>query len=264
MAKHGTMRSEVKGGVATLFLDRPDKKNALSTELFEDLVETLAQWRRDDSVAAVVITGTEEYFSAGLDLDTMNWKSEEERLRWYDATYYGYLELLEYPKPTIAAVAGPTFGGGCDIAVFCDIRISSPNAKFGFPQIRFGLTPFVDPLQRIVGQSQAKLLVLTGRRINAQEALRIGLVSEVTPVGELRGRALTLAKQIAEMGPELAKIFKGVALRASNMDHLGALQYELTVTHDLLQRGIFRERIARGFDRLKAGDSVAIERAGKS
>ena len=97
MAKHGTIRSEVKGGVATLFLDRPDKKNALSTELFEDLVETLQQWRRDDSVAAVVITGTEDYFSAGLDLDTMNWKSEEERLRWYDATYYGYLELLEYP-----------------------------------------------------------------------------------------------------------------------------------------------------------------------
>lgn len=225
MAKHGTMRSEVKGGVATLFLDRPDKKNALSTELFEDLVETLQQWRRDDSVAAVVITGTEDYFSAGLDLDTMNWKSEEERLRWYDATYYGYLELLEYPKPTIAAVAGPTFGGGCDIAVFCDIRISSPNAKFGFPQIRFGLTPFVDPLQRIVGQSQAKLLVLTGRRIDAEQALRIGLIDEIAPEGKLLATAQGMAAEIASTTVPTVVRTTEMLRRSWAMDPMAAYVY---------------------------------------
>ena len=139
-----TLRTAVDNGVATVFLNRPDKRNALSTELFEELAQTLQAWRRDDSVAVVVITGSEELFSAGLDLETMNWANDAERLRWYDATYYGYLELLEYPKPTIAAVAGPTLGGGCDITVFCDLRISSPGAIFGFPQVRFGLTPFVD------------------------------------------------------------------------------------------------------------------------
>ncbi|AEG47871.1 Enoyl-CoA hydratase/isomerase [Sphingobium chlorophenolicum L-1] len=225
MAKFGTMRSEVKDGVATVYLDRPDKKNALSTELFEDLVETLSAWRQDDSVAAVVITGTEDYFSAGLDLDTMNWASEADRLRWYDATYYGYLELLEYPKPTIAAVAGPTFGGGCDIAVFCDIRVSNPNAKFGFPQVRFGLTPFVDPLQRIVGQSQAKLLVLTGRRIDANEALRIGLIDQIAEQGKLLETAQGIAAEIAATTTQTVVRTTEMLRRSWAMDPMAAYVY---------------------------------------
>lgn len=225
MAKHGTMRTEVKDGVATIYLDRPDKRNALSTELFEDLVETMQAWRRDDSVACVVITGTEEYFSAGLDLDTMNWASDADRLRWYDATYYGYLELLEYPKPTIAAVAGPTFGGGCDIAVFCDIRVSSANAKFGFPQVRFGLTPFVDPLLRIIGQSQAKLLVLTGRRIDATEALRIGLIDQIAPEGELLKTAQGIAADIASTTTATAVRTTEMLRRSSAMDPMAAYVY---------------------------------------
>lgn len=225
MAKHGTMRTEVKDGVATIFLDRPEKRNALSTELFEDLVETMQAWRRDDSVASVVIIGTEDYFSAGLDLDTMNWASEADRLRWYDATYYGYLELLEYPKPTIAAVAGPTFGGGCDIAVFCDIRVSSPNAKFGFPQVRFGLTPFVDPLMRVIGQSQAKLLVLTGRRIDADEALRIGLIDQIAPQGKLVETAQGIAAEIASTTVETAVRTTEMLRRSSAMDPMAAYVY---------------------------------------
>lgn len=225
MAKHGTMRTEIIDGVATIYLDRPDKKNALSTELFEDLVETLTAWRRDDAVAAVVITGTEEFFSAGLDLDTMNWKTEADRLRWYDATYYGYLELLEYPKPTIAAVAGPTFGGGCDIAVFCDIRVSSANARFGFPQIRFGLTPFVDPLLRIIGQSQAKLLVLTGRRIDANEALRIGLIDEIAPEGRLLETAQGIAAEIASTTVPTVVRTTEMLRRSSAMDPMAAYVY---------------------------------------
>ena len=225
MAKHGTMRTEIIDGVATIYLDRPDKKNALSTELFEDLVETLTAWRRDDTVAAVVITGTEEFFSAGLDLDTMNWKTEADRLRWYDATYYGYLELLEYPKPTIAAVAGPTFGGGCDIAVFCDIRVSSANARFGFPQIRFGLTPFVDPLLRIIGQSQAKLLVLTGRRIDANEALRIGLIDEIAPEGRLLETAQGIAAEIASTTVPTVVRTTEMLRRSSAMDPMAAYVY---------------------------------------
>ena len=225
MPTHGTMYSEVIDGVATIYLDRPEKKNALSTELFEDLVETLSAWRRDDAVAAVVITGTEEYFSVGLDLDTMNWQSDADRLRWYDATYYGYLELLEYPKPTIAAVAGPTFGGGCDIAVFCDIRISSANAKFGFPQVRFGLTPFVDPLQRIIGQSQAKLLVLTGRRIDAQEALRIGLIDQIAPLGQFLETAQGIAAEIASTTVATAIRTTEMLRRSSAMDPMAAYVY---------------------------------------
>jgi enoyl-CoA hydratase/carnithine racemase len=225
MARQKTMRAEVKDGVATIFLDRPEKRNALSTEVFEDLVETMQPWRRDNKVAAVVIFGTEEFFSAGLDLDSMNWPSDVDRLRWYEATYYGYLELLEFPKPTVAAVAGPTFGGGCDIAVFCDIRVSSPNAQFGFPQVRFGLTPFVDPLMRIIGQSQAKLLVLTGRRIDANEALRIGLIDQIAPKGKLLETAQGIAFEIASTSVETVVRCTEMVRRSSAMDPMAAYVY---------------------------------------
>lgn len=225
MAKFQTLLTKVENGIATIVLNRPEKRNALSTELFEELTAALQAWRRDDKVACVVIAGNEEFFSAGLDLETMNWATEADRLRWYDATYYGYLELLEYPKPTIAAVAGSTLGGGCDIAVFCDIRVASPDAKFGFPQIRFGLTPFVDPLQRIVGQSQAKLLVLTGRKIDANEALRIGLIDQIAKQGELLKTALGIAAEIASTGVATAVRCTEMLRRSSAMDPMAAYVY---------------------------------------
>lgn len=243
MAKHGTVRAAVKDGVGTITLNRPEKRNALSTELFEDLAETLTPWRRDDSVAAVVITGTEEYFSAGLDLDTMNWGSDADRLRWYDATYYGYLELLEYPKPTIAAVAGPTFGGGCDIAVFCDLRVSNPNAQFGFPQVRFGLTPFVDPLQRIVGQSQAKLLTLTGRRIDAAEALRIGLIDQIAEEGKLLETADGIAREIASTGVETVVRCTEMLRRSWAMDPMAAYVYGHVQYRDVHWNPVISQRM---------------------
>ena len=244
MPKHNTMRTSIENGVATIYLDRPDKRNALSTELFEDLAEVLQAWRRDDAVAAVVITGTEEFFSAGLDLDTMHWKTEADRLRWYDATYYGYLELLEYPKPTIAAVAGPTFGGGCDIAVFCDIRVSAPNARFGFPQVRFGLTPFVDPLLRIIGQSQAKLLVLTGRRIDVNEALRIGLIDQIAPEGKLLETAQGIAAEIASTGVDTAVRCTEMVRRSSAMDPMAAYVYGHVQYRDVHWNTAVMERVS--------------------
>ena len=225
MSEFQTLRTTVENGVATIFLNRPEKRNALSTELFEELTAALQAWRRDDRVACVIITGTEQFFSAGLDLETMNWATEADRLRWYDATYYGYLELLEYPKPTIAAVAGSTFGGGCDIAVFCDIRVSSPDGRFGFPQVRFGLTPFVDPLQRIIGQSQAKLLVLTGRRIDATEALRIGLIDQIAPEGKLLETARGIANDIASTSVATAVRTTEMLRRSSAMDPMAAYVY---------------------------------------
>lgn len=225
MRKFETIRAEVRDAVGTITLDRPEKRNALSTELFEEMTEALQAWRRDDAVSVVVVTGTEELFSAGLDLETMDWPSDAARLRWYDATYYGYLELLEYPKPTIAAVAGPTFGGGCDIAVFCDLRIASENARFGFPQVRFGLTPFVDPLMRIIGQSQAKLLVLTGRRIDVNEALRIGLVDQIAPSGALLATARELALEIASTHVETVVRCTEMIRRSPAMDPMAAYVY---------------------------------------
>src|SRR5699024_7588852 len=124
--------------------------------------------------------------------------TEETRGLYSEACLRAYSTLLDYRKPTIAAVGGPALGGGCDIAVFADIRIGSENAVFGYPQVKFGLTPYFSPLWRIVGLSQAKLLTFSGDHIDAHEALRIGLVDRMAPQGEAISHASALASSIAE------------------------------------------------------------------
>ncbi len=252
MSSYETIRTSVSDGVGTITLDRPEKHNALSTELFEEMTDALRSWKYDNSVTCVVVTGTEKFFSAGLDLETMNWKTQEDRIRWYDATYYGYLELLEYPKPTIAAVAGTTFGGGCDIAVFCDIRIASPDSRFGFPQVRFGLTPFVDPLQRIVGPSQTKLLVLTGRKIDAQEALRIGLIDEIAPEGKLIDTATAMAKDIASTSLDTVVRTTEMLRRSWSMDPMAAYVYGHVQYRDVHWHPEISERVAAARTRVQS------------
>lgn len=253
----------VEDGVGILQLNHPEVRNALGWELHRDIIAVLRAWEDDDRVSCVLFIGNEEYFCSGWRVDILNSASDDDRRRFNDLALALMRAIYDFGKPSVAAVAGVAPGYGMDVANMCDITIASANARFGSTQVKYAMNGFYHALMARVGRQHARRMYYTGDPIDAQEALRIGLVSEVTPVGELRTRALTLAKQIAEMGPELAKIFKGVALRAANMDHLGALQYELTVTQDLLQRGIFRERIARGFDRLKAGASVAIERTAR-
>lgn len=261
MADFQYLITNIDEGVGILQLHHPEKRNALGWELHEEIIAALRAWENDDAVSCVLFIGNEEYFCSGWRVDILNTTDDDGRRRFNDLALALMKAIYDFGKPSVAAVAGVAPGYGMDVANMCDITVASENALFGSTQVKYAMNGFYHGLMSRVGKQHARRLYYTGDPIDAHEALRIGLVSEVTPVGELRSRSLTLAKQIAEMGPELAKIFKGVALRASNMDHLGALQYELTVTQDLLQRGIFRERIARGFDRLKAGDSVAIERA---
>lgn len=263
MSNYRFLLTSVEDGVGILQLNHPEKRNALGWELHEEIIAALEAWENDDTVSCVLFIGTEEYFCAGWRVDILNTADDNDRRRFNDLALALMKAIYDFGKPSVAAVAGVAPGYGMDVANMCDITIASENALFGSTQVKYAMNGFYHALMSRVGKQHARRMYFTGDPIDAQEAFRIGLVSEVTPVGELRSRSLTLAKQIAEMGPELARIFKGVALRASNMDHLGALQYELTVTHDLLQRGIFRERISRGFDRLKAGDPVAIERVAK-
>lgn len=260
MSEFQFLITHVEDGVGILQIEHPEKRNALGWELHEEIIAALQAWEHDDSVSCVLFIGNEEYFCSGWRVDILNTADDNERRRFNDLALAMMKAIYDFGKPSVAAVSGVAPGYGMDVANMCDITIASENALFGSTQVKYAMNGFYHALMARVGKQHARRMYFTGDPVDAQEALRIGLVSEVTPVGELRSRSLTLAKQIAEMGPELARIFKGVALRASNMDHLGALQYELTVTHDLLQRGIFRERISRGFDRMKAGDSVAIER----
>jgi enoyl-CoA hydratase/carnithine racemase len=191
------LRTEVAAdGVATVTLDRPDKRNALSIELRDRLVATLDSWQDDDSVRVVVLTGVPPAFSAGFDLGEFGQPELARTIRHSSARYHRV--VWGFPKPVVAAVNGPALGGGFDLAVLCDLRVAAAGARFGHPEIKFGAPPLFTPLRWIVGDGLARDLCLTGRRIDAEEALRIGLVSRVVQPDALLEEACTVARQIAE------------------------------------------------------------------
>jgi len=254
------VKVSVEEGVGILQLDHPEKRNALGWELHEEIVAVLRNWEADETVACALIIGNEDYFCSGWRLDILNSADAATRRKFNDAALLLMRTIYDFGKPSIAAVAGMAPGYGMDVANMCDITVASENAAFGSTQVKYAMNGFFHALASRVGRQNACRMYFTGDPVSANEALRMGLVSEVVPYGTLRSRSLELARQVAEMGPELAVVFKGVALRASNMDHLGALAFELSVTQDLLQRDIFRERISRGYTRMKAHNSAAVER----
>ncbi|ALJ21852.1 enoyl-CoA hydratase/isomerase family protein [Microbacterium sp. No. 7] len=260
MATFPHLRTWIEDGVGVIQLNHPEKRNALGWELHEELIAALASWAYDDEVAAVLLIGTEEYFCAGWRLDVLNGITGENQRRFTELATRLMTDLADYRKPTIAGVAGVAPGYGMDLANMCDTTIASENAFFGSTQVKYGMNGFYGGLMRKVGPMRARRLFFTGDPVDAREAYRIGLVDQLAPVGSVIPTALEVAKQIAEMGSEMAVVLKEVALRATNMDHVGGIAYELRVTHDLTQRPVFHERTPEGLRRLGAGASRATER----
>ena len=164
-------------GVAVLRLDNERRRNALSIAMRDAISDTLDQWAADDRVRVVVITGTAGTFCAGFDLTEFAQPDLARTIR--DSSRRYHLAVWGFAKPMIAAVNGAALGGGFDLALLCDIRIATPDAVFAHPEIKFGAPPLFTPLQWIVGAGIARDLCLTGRRIDAAEALRLGLVSAI-------------------------------------------------------------------------------------
>jgi len=160
-----TIRRQLEGGVATLTLCRPDRRNAISIEMREEISATLDSWRGDPAVGAVVLTGEGSAFSAGFDLDEFGQPERFDALLASSSRYHR--DVWSFPKPVIAAVNGAAMGGGFDLACLCDLRLASSRASFGHPEIKFGAPPLFTPLRWIVGDGLARDLCLTGRRIDA-------------------------------------------------------------------------------------------------
>ena len=197
----GTLATSIDDGVATVTLDRPEQRNALSIELRDELTELLAVWAAAPDVRIVIVTGAPPVFCAGFDLKEFAEPGLARTIR--DSSTRYHRALWSFPKPTIAAVNGPALAGGFDLAVLCDLRIASTEAAFGHPEIKFGAPPLFTPLRWIVGDGRARDMCLTGRRIGAEEAERIGLVSRVVEPAELLGEARAVAAQMAE-APQVA------------------------------------------------------------
>ncbi|MDQ2813936.1 MAG: enoyl-CoA hydratase/isomerase family protein [Actinomycetota bacterium] len=254
--------TSVEDQVGIIQLNHPEKRNALGWELHHEIIVAFEAWTQDDAVAAVLLVGNEDYFCAGWALDVLQGISGQELTRFVDLAHKLMVTIYDYRKPTVAAVAGVAPGYGMDLANMCDITVASENAAFGSTQVKYAMNGFYHGLLRKAGSQRARRMLFTGDPISAREAYRVGLVDELVPAGTVRESGLRLARQIAENGAELTTVLKEVALRAGTMDHISATAYELRVTADLVQRGLFTRQLADGLDRLRSGQSRATERPG--
>ena len=212
-----TILVDREGRVAILTINRPDKLNALSQQVRDEVLAALDELAADDGIGVVVVTGAgDKAFIAGADIGEFEGRGpmdQREAMRFprlYDV-------MAGYAKPVIAMVNGFCLGGGCELAMSCDIRIASDKARFGQPEIKLGLIPGgggTQRLPRLVGIGHAMRLTLTGDMIGAAEAQQIGLVEVVVPHEDLRAKTMELAQKIAGMSPLTVKVAKE-ALRAS-------------------------------------------------
>lgn len=183
-------------GIAVLRLDDEQRRNALSIAMRDAISDTLDEWAADDRVRVVVLTGTGTAFCAGFDLKEFAKPELAKTIR--DSSHRYHLAVWQFPKPVIAAVNGAAFGGGFDLCLLCDMRIASPDAVFAHPEIKFGAPPLFTPLQWIVGAGIARELCLTGRKVDAAEAHRIGLVNTIVDADRLEDEAIATARVMAE------------------------------------------------------------------
>ena len=197
-----TIELAYEGGIATITLNRPDKRNAISFDLIDDLLRALDEVAKSDALV-LIITGAGKAFCSGLDLDNLKsllGRSPEQNLQDSQIMVRLFRSLYEFPKVTIAAVNGPAIAGGTGLALLCDFTIAVPEAKFGYTEVRIGFVPAIVStfLLRQVGEKQARDLLLTGRIFGADEAMRLGLINEIVPPESLMKRARELAAVLME------------------------------------------------------------------
>ena len=224
-----TLRIDTEAGVALITIDRQEKRNALNAAVRAELLAVLDALRDDDSVRVLVITGAgEKAFVAGADIGEFAERTPLEQR----ATMTGrrvFDEVAAYPKPVIAMINGFCLGGGCELALACDVRIAADTAKLGQPEINLGIIPGgggTQRLPRVVGMGQAMRLVLSGELVDAAEALRIGLVDVVHPAAGLREKTLEFARKMAEKSPVALRMAKSAVRAAAEMPLQAGLAYE--------------------------------------
>jgi enoyl-CoA hydratase len=229
VSTYETLLMNHDGAVAILTINRPEKRNALSAQVRADLIAALDALRDDDGIRVLVITGAgDKAFVAGADIAEFAERTPLEQR----ATMTGrrvFDEIAAYPKPVIAMINGFCLGGGCELALGCDLRIAADTAKLGQPEINLGIIPGgggTQRLPRVVGMGQAMRLVLSGELIDAAEALRIGLVDVVHPAAELRARTLEFARGMAAKSPVALRMAKSAVRAAADMPLAAGLQYE--------------------------------------
>ena len=209
MPEYTTILVETHGRVGLVRLNRPQALNALNNTLLRELMDAMLAFDADPGIGVMVITGSERAFAAGADIREMAEATPVEMLLWDNIAQFDRLRQVR--KPVIAAVSGHCLGGGSELAMSCDMIVASETARFGQPEINLGVIPGAGGTQRLtkaVGKALAMEMVLNGRTLNAEEALRYGLVNRVVPVERCLDEALTLAAEIAARAPLALRLGK--------------------------------------------------------
>jgi enoyl-CoA hydratase/carnithine racemase len=221
------LESSRDGHVALLRLNRPEARNALSPEMMERLASELEALDPDPEVRCIVIAGSDEVFAAGADIKAMSERSFEEALRHPAAAFWRRVAAVK--TPLIAAVSGYALGGGCELALACDMIVASDTARFGQPEITLGIIPGgggTQRLARVLGKQRAMEYVLTGRRFDADMALKFGLVNKVVKKNLWLTEAMELARTVAERPPIAARLAKQAVLTAEETALSAGLENE--------------------------------------
>jgi enoyl-CoA hydratase len=248
------LQIETRGRVALVTLNRPEALNALNDQLMDELGAALLAFDADDTVGAIVLTGSAKAFAAGADIAAMK------DFTFRDVVHGNYITrnwetMRRVRKPIIAAVAGYALGGGAELAMACDIVIAAENAKFGQPEIKLGIIPGAGGTQRLpraVGKAKAMDLVLTARMMDAQEAERAGLVSRVVPLEKLLGEAMAAAEVIASFSLASVMLAKEAVNRAYESPLSEGMIFERRLFHALFATQDQKEGMAAFLDRRPA------------
>ena len=219
--------AETRGAVGLARLDRPEARNALSPELMEELAAVCERWDEDPEVRCIVIAGGDDWFAAGADIKVMAKRTLAETLASPAARFWPRLAAVR--TPMVAAVSGYALGGGCELALACDMIVASESAQFGQPEILLGIIPGgggTQRLARVMGKQRAMELVLTGRRIGADEAHALGIVTRLAAADGWLDAALELAAEVAERPPLAARLAKQAVLAAEETALTAGLDHE--------------------------------------
>jgi enoyl-CoA hydratase len=244
---------ERRGAVGIVTLNRPAALNALNAALIAELVSALDEFEEDSAIGAIVLTGNEKAFAAGADVKEMVGKTYPE-IYCEDFITHGWERLAQCRKPVIAAVAGFALGGGCEMAMMCDIVIAADTAKFGQPEITLGTIPGAGGTQRLtrfVGKAKAMDLCLTGRMMDAAEAERAGLVSRIVPAAELLAEALKVAERVARMSRPVAMMVKESVNRAYETTLAEGVRFERRLFHSTFAIADRKEGMTAFIDKRK-------------
>ncbi|HEY6992404.1 MAG TPA: enoyl-CoA hydratase [Xanthobacteraceae bacterium] len=229
-----TIVVETRGRVGVIRLNRPQALNALNATLKDELLAAAEAFDADAAIGCIVITGSDKAFAAGADIKEM---ADKSYIDIFSADYAAdYERLTRVRKPIIAAVAGFALGGGCELAMMCDLIIAADNAKFGQPEIKLGVIPGIGGTQRLtraVGKAKAMDLILTGRMMDADEAERSGLVARVVPVASLMDEAMKAAETIAAMSLPSVLAAKEAVNRGFETSLAEGVRFERRVFHAL-------------------------------